>query len=751
MQEDLHSVQPRDRQAPQVEDAVQAGALRSDLLAPFAPISLGPAADLACVSRQALNAAILSQRLQATQKISTSGRNANRPYWEVRLEDLFKVYPQAQARWEAQQAERNLVAARQAAQDKVVAGGPLALAASQPAARSERGLAKAWHVTRFQTWIQETGHPKKRGLALYVAAVADGLIEVPVWVTQAHCALSERSLERWAKAIEQGGTAALDPRYGEATAPLLDLNPEMGEYALSLLTQNPHLRISAIHAGLSQRFGQATPSASAVGRWLKAWKEKHPQDYLLLTNPDKFKSKYQVALGSRSEHLSRPNELWETDATKVDLIFSDDPRRWTLLGLVDVFTDRRLFMLVEQGSGREHGRLIREGVLRWGWPDALKTDNGKDYTSQYMTRLFADMGIQHLLCAPFSGEEKPHVERAFGVLQNDLVEMLPGFCGHSVAQAQDIRARKTFAERLFKRSGQAGDKVETAITRAEFQAFLDAWMQADLGRRRTKRSHLKGQSPQEVLDAWLAKGEAPLRACKDVHLLDYLLLPVLEKTIGKKGIQHMNRFYVHELMGAHVGDRVECRLDPEDLGHMSVFDQKGTFLFLAQCLELLGRSSQEVAVQARIHQRSRTKAVKAYHRDLKTLTSQKTVVQAVLDERLQGLDPVSRAARIEEVQTETLAQAAEAHAAKLRAKAQAKKALPEREELPLSAEEVLALQEKFRPQEREEDPVERYLRLRRKPLHTPEEREWLDWFLAETPEGRSLAESTTPQHQAELA
>lgn len=706
------------------------------------------AAALADVSCRALRKAIADERLEGHPVIAQEGHRKGRLEYRIPAPALFALYPTAEVRWKAHQAAK-AVAARMAEEEAARAARRREVQAANPA-KSDRGLAKAWHVQAFRAFQARSGHGKKRALSLYVADVLGRRLEVPDWVQAAHTALSERSLERWEKALEQGGAAALDPRYEGGRARTLDLVPDMGTFVLSLLTQNPSLRAKALHEALKTRFGQETPSCSTVARWVAAWKKEHAREWLLITNPDRYKSKYQIALGSRSEAVTRPNALWETDATKVDMIFSDDPRRWQLLGLVDVYTDRRLFLLVERGSGREHGRLLREAILRWGWPDALKTDNGKDYTGKYMTRLCADMGIQQVLCRPFSGDEKPHVERGFGVLQNDIVEMLPGFCGHSVAQAQDIRARRTFAERLFRRSKSTEDQVAVGVTRAEFQTFLDKWMTADLARPRSAKSHIKGRSPQQVLDAWIQKGEAPLRVCKDVHLLDYLLLPVLEKVITKKGIEHLGRFYKHELMGAHVGDRVEARLAPENLGHLSVFDPKGTFLFLAQCPELLGTSSQELAVAARIIQRRQAKETRAFQRSLKKVASLKNVADAVLDERLQGLDPVQSQAALEVVHTETMAQAAEAHAASLRAESERAKEPPVQRQLPITPEQERAARD-FLTRERSEDPRERYIRLARQPLVSAADREWMDHFET-TPEGRGLQKafaqfSPTPKAQ----
>lgn len=92
--------------------------------------------------------------------------------------------------------------------------------------------------------------------------------------------------------------------------------------------------------------------------------------------------------------------------------------------------------------------MIRKGILTWGVPAAIKSDNGSDFVSYRFQQALLSLGIEHRVCTPFTPEAKPHVERVIGTMQRDLMPMLPGFVGHSVADRKKIEARKTFAARL---------------------------------------------------------------------------------------------------------------------------------------------------------------------------------------------------------------------------------------------------------------------------------------------------------------
>ncbi len=84
-------------------------------------------------------------------------------------------------------------------------------------------------------------------------------------------------------------------------------------------------------------------------------------------------------------------------------------------------------------------------------PQIIKTDNGADYVSKHISRIMAGLSIEQIKCPPFTPEAKPHVEGVLGTFSRDMLELLPGYIGHNVAQRKDIEDRKSFAERLFKK------------------------------------------------------------------------------------------------------------------------------------------------------------------------------------------------------------------------------------------------------------------------------------------------------------
>ena len=577
------------------------------------------------------------------------------------------------------------------------------------------------------------------GRMAYVDAVNKGSVDLPDWVWKLKANVSRRSLERWGMKAREGGMAALDPKWENAgRKSVLRASGEHTGYILALLQQRPHLASRRLWQGLKARFGDTVPGVDAVSRFIKAWKEDHAEEYLRMLNPDKAKNKFQVAFGSRSANVVRLNQLWETDATPADIVFTGDKRRYTICQAVDVFSDRHRFLLTATPKGLAHGLLFRDCILAWGLPEVIKTDNGKDYTSAYMTRVFSDLGIEQVLCRPFSGEEKPHVERGFGTFLHDLVELLPGYTGHNVAQAQDIRSQKTFADRL--KEAKKGDVVEAGMTKEEFESFMVRWCLAEDHRERTS-GRLKGKAPAQKVDEWAA--EHRVRRVADARSLDCILLPAFPKTVQKKGIRHENRYYIAPELGEMVGLPVEIRQSPEDAGRVLVY-KDGAFLFLAEDPDLTGVSRAEIAAKAHAHQKAKGQAEREVQRELRKHVRPQAVVEEILQDRLRGVDPVSTFQVPEFVETAALAASVAAKAADALAERAKAVALPPAiRPLDMSPEQELAIRAQY-AKAKPEEPFDRYMRLIRQPLRTPEDQDWVD-FYETTPEGLYLRNLLTSE------
>ena len=479
-------------------------------------------------------------------------------------------------------------------------------------------------VQGWEVWfVRAQPIRKKAGLDLYACQYnADDLPALPqitAAVREAYPSISARSVERWHTDYSRDGLAGLiDKQDGHLTR---DVNvftrqPALYSTTLALLVAKPHIKNSDMlemlrHAAVDEETGEflfEVPSIWATDRFLRAWREKHPELLLAATDPDAWKNKAMAAVGNASEDVQRLNQRWEMDATPADWMLLDPEtgqhRRYTCSVCIDVYSRRMIVVLSRTPKAQTHMFCLRLALLAWGVPEEIVTDNGKDYLARAFTLMLAELKIKHYVTNPFSPWEKPHVERGIGVMLHSILEVLPNFVGHSVAERSAIEARQTFAERLFKKDSV----VELDIGPEELDGHIQNWL---VGTYHQREHGGTGQTPFARATAWTGK----VRHIDNERALDVLLMPTAAnggtRTIQKKGIEIERGWYAApELFRkVEVGTEVLIR-ETEDFGQVVVY-QGGEFVCVAICPERKGVSRKELAAHCRNAQAKRIKADKA--------------------------------------------------------------------------------------------------------------------------------------------
>ncbi|MCW5666492.1 MAG: transposase [Piscinibacter sp.] len=472
-----------------------------------------------------------------------------------------------------------------------------------------------------------TGLPVKQARTAFVLAYNEGRVEVGAEVRAEVPRTSESTLERWQAQVRRYGIAALGGAYGNrAGSGKVDSRPELREFVQAMLVQHPHCRATHVLKSLRARFGAAgLPSLDALQRWMTAWRAANAELLRALANPDEWKNRHMVAFGSYSEGVARTNQLWELDSSPFDVIAQDG--RYSLIGGIDVRHRRARLIVSKTSKATAVNALTRAMLLAFGVPEAVKTDNGSDYTSRHVERVFAALEIAHPLCDPFSPWQKPHIERFFGTFTRDLVELLHGYIGHSVAERKAIEARQSFAERLMKRGAQ----VKLLMTGAQLQEFCDRWL--DDVYHHQAHEGLGGLSPFESV----ARSTDPIRRIEDERALDVLLAEAPEndglRKVQKQGIRLDDAWFIAPELEAWVGQFVQVRYDAlqHDLGRIFVFGGEALqFVCVAECPERTGMDRREVAIKARAMQ---TRRVQDERRALKA-AAKKVGTDRIVDEIL---------------------------------------------------------------------------------------------------------------------
>jgi putative transposase len=379
----------------------------------------------------------------------------------------------------------------------------------------------------------------------------------------------------------------------------IDANPQMRDYIISYIHNFAHANMTVMRRELVQLFPDV-PSLSTITRWVEAWKADNESVYLKATNPDQWKNKFMVAFGSQSDDVTQPNQRWELDSTPADILLTDG--RYAVIAVIDVYTRRANLLVSSRSKSEAIISLLRQTILEWGIPQTIKTDNGKDYTSNAVKNACATLAIWQELCPPYSPEKKPHVERLLGTFNHDWLPTLPGYAGHNVETRQAIRSQRSFADNRTK----PDRGIEVRLNFREFQNACSNWVEEYNHR---VHSSLNLMSP---IASWNAAEFFPRRP-ESPRTLDMLLAFQGTRKVGKQGISFDGGFYISPLLD--VGDRVQVSLDATDLGKIYVFNMQGEFVCAAIDAALLGANRQTISEEA--SQRQKAQVRKAAERKKK--------------------------------------------------------------------------------------------------------------------------------------
>jgi hypothetical protein len=464
-----------------------------------------------------------------------------------------------------------------------------------PEEKQRSGNAHYEIIKSAKTYCVAAGvHPgNEQWLKRFASAYNDGSLSLPEWVRDEIPRISTSSLYRWRREYDAGGMFELADGYVSKKGQT-SLTTDQQELAIAMQIQFPGCAIKKVVAALEAR--RMPAPHGQVKRFVQRWLAMNQSFHLYMTNPDEWKNKNMFAFGNASEQVERLNQVWEADSTPGDIMLSDG--RFAVIGALDVYSRRLRLLVTPTSKATAISALLRRCILEWGVMETLKTDNGQDYVAHHIERLLASLEVEHVLCPPFTPEAKPHIERALGVFSHGIVELLPGYIGHSVADRKAIEARKSFADRLMKRGGE----VEVKLTSLEFQKTCDRWVDAMY--MHDAHGGLDGKTPAEMVREWTT----PIRQIADVRALDVLLHPAHKdggyRIIGKEGVRLDNRDYIAPEFAGRERERVRVLVDDTDLGHAYIYAEDGSFICCAENPEWQGISGADMASYCKARQKA---------------------------------------------------------------------------------------------------------------------------------------------------
>ncbi len=402
-----------------------------------------------------------------------------------------------------------------------------------------------------------------------------------------------RTLRRWAARYHEAGLSGLVRRQ-RSDAGRRKLHADLAQQIEALALQKPRLSAALIHRRIAEAAkaeGHPAPSHATVRRVMGAL---DPAMLCLVhEGPTAYRDRYELIHRHRAE---RPNAVWQTDHTQLDLLILDansKPARPWLTIVQDDYSRAVAGYCVFLGapSALQTALALRQAIWRktdpdWpvcGIPETLYTDHGSDFTSQHLEQVAAELRIELVFSAVARPQGRGKIERIFGTVNTELLPELPGY----LAEGKTRRP--------------------PALSLSELDQAVGHFL---VGTHNARRHSEIGMAPNA---AWRGDGWLP-NLPENVEALDLLLLTVAKaRLVRRDGIHFQGLRYMDPTLAAFVGEHVTIRFDPRDMAEIRVF-HRNLFLCRAVSPDHAGRTiSLKDIQQARVaRRRSLRQEIKAH-------------------------------------------------------------------------------------------------------------------------------------------
>jgi transposase InsO family protein len=262
---------------------------------------------------------------------------------------------------------------------------------------------------------------------------------------------------------------------------------------------------------------------------------------------------------------------------------------------------------------------FQRGVKRFGLPEKLSLDNGKDFRSQdfaggrprtvkveqlddVRTRsLTARLDIKVTFARPYNARSKP-IERSFLTLKGWFSKMWASYRGGNVLEKPP---------RLKALLGRPGDLP----TLAQFDQVVEEWILEVFNHSEVEAKDIpKGMTRMQAWNEFLP--ETGKRTAREDDLILLCMRTSKPLKVGRNGITMWGReFYAEELWGIR-GHKVYARHDTAEPGHLWVFDLEDRYICEAICRELVDYEATGEDIKAGEADKRRELALSKSYRDM---------------------------------------------------------------------------------------------------------------------------------------
>jgi len=347
--------------------------------------------------------------------------------------------------------------------------------------------------------------------------------------------ISERTLRRYLENYRKDGLQGLEPASRPEAGTFKAIPANILELAMEYKRELPERSVRSLITILEKE-GHVKPgsiSRSTLSHNLLALRHSTKQ----LRNESGTRAARRFVRKGR-------NTLWQSDIKFGPYIPDGNggKRRTYLASFIDDATRvvcHSEFYLNHRAPILED--CLRKAILKFGKPDALYVDNGKEFISRWMRIGCARLGIRHITAKPYSPESKGKVERFNGYVDEFMREV-------SLLQLKDL---------------------------AHLNKLYRAWL--DEAYQHKVHSSLNGLTPMQAFQQNVKRVRfATPEECYDAFLHEET------RKVDKTGCFSLAGF-TFEAGIAFIRQKVDVRFDPFDLSIVEVWFG-GAKIFLAKPL-----------------------------------------------------------------------------------------------------------------------------------------------------------------------
>ncbi|MBI3130503.1 MAG: transposase [Acidobacteria bacterium] len=565
-----------------VDATVDAVAART-VDAPERLLPLAEAALLTGTTKQNLHKRLAKTGLFREQ-LCESGPHKGRMMKVIQADDLFRLYPEARARFEAR--TKALVTIQEA---KASPAAPAPVPAPASDAESMASL-KDWQRRRMDARItilrhldhlqRDLGLPRDRVIARLVSDADAGRLpqDLQPLITLANArsgqqgnrTLSRRTLQRWAKEARQGlqclapkAVAFQEPRWARA---LLDLYRQ---------PQKPSLRCCVGLLPGVLPVSVTPPSYSAAMRWMTKVGEIEKNRGRVLER----ELKAQLPFKRRTFADLLPLDVVSADGHTFDAEVRHPnhgrPFRPEITTVVDIATRK----VIGWSVGLAESAIVvadayRHGVLTHGVPALFYADNGSGYDNALVRALLERIGTTMSNSLPYNSQARGVIERLQRTLWVEMsAKRLPTYIGRDMdRQAKQI---------VYKHTRKVEDS-SALIPWEAFLAFVDAVVAAYNARPHSSLGKLKDEGTRRVrylapLESWQIFTDQGWTPEATVERLDELM-PQEVRSVQRGEVNLFGNVYFSRALTEWNGCKVRLAYDVHDGARIWVRTLEGIFI-----------------------------------------------------------------------------------------------------------------------------------------------------------------------------